>query len=88
MRERRRHPRFPSGHHLRLRADPPVGTIFVDARDVSERGLSFVSDVPLAVGELLVLALRRDDSFKVEVKVRNVRPDGARYVVGAERTSR
>jgi hypothetical protein len=87
MKERRRHRRFPFARHLRICGDPPLGEVVVDARDVSERGLSFVSDVPIAVGELLILALRRDDGFKVQIKVRNVRPEGARYVVGAERTS-
>ena len=88
MRERRRDTRFPFAKHLQLRADPPVGVVVVDARDVSARGLSFLSDVPLAVGELLVLALQRDDSFRVEVMVRNVRAEGPRFVIGAERTSR
>jgi hypothetical protein len=88
MRERRRDHRFPFAKHLQLLGDPPVGKIVVDARDVSERGLSFVTDVPLAIGELLVLALQRDDSFRVEVTVRNVRREGPRFVVGAERTSR
>jgi PilZ domain len=87
MPERRRHRRFPFARHLRLLADPPVGAITVDARDVSERGLSFITDIPFAIGELLILALRRDDSFRVEIKVRNVRRDGVHYIVGAERTS-
>jgi len=88
MTERRRHPRFPFATHLRLCADPPVGTVVVDALDVSERGMSFVTDVPLSIGELLVLGLHREASFKVEVKVRNVRRDGERFVIGAERTTR
>jgi hypothetical protein len=87
MKERRRHRRFPFARHLRISGDPPLGEITVDARDVSERGLSFVSDVPVTVGELLILGLRRGDEFRVQIKVRNVRPEGARYVVGAERTS-
>lgn len=87
MRERRRHPRFTFGKHLRISGDPPLGEIVVDARDVSERGVSFVSDVQVAVGELLILALQREPETKVQIKVRNVRAEGRRYVVGAERTS-
>ena len=87
MMERRRHRRFPFARHLRITGDPPLGEILVDARDVSERGLSFVSDVPMQVGELLILALRQNEGFRVQIKVRNVRAEGARYVVGAERTS-
>ncbi len=87
MKERRRHPRFPFGRHLRISGDPPLGEITVDARDVSERGLSFVSDVPVAVGELLILALVRAPETKVQIKVRNVRHEGSRYIVGCERTA-
>lgn len=87
MMERRRHPRFPFGRHLRISGDPPLGEITVDALDVSERGLAFVSDVPVAVGELLIMALERDPGIRVQIKVRNVRPNGPRYIVGAERTA-
>jgi len=86
--ERRRHSRFPFAHHLQVRADPPVGRILVNARDISERGLSFETDARLAVGQLIILGLRHADDFLVEAKVRNVRVEGGRYIVGAERTSR
>lgn len=87
MIERRRHVRFPFERHLQVRADPPIGRIVVDAHDVSESGLSFTTEQHLAVGDLIVLGLRDDDFFLVEATVRNVRKEGDRYVVGAERTS-
>jgi hypothetical protein len=84
--ERRRHPRFPFERHLQVRADPPVGRIVVDARDVSERGLSFTTDAKMAVGDLIVLGLRNEDFFLVEATVRNVREEDGHFVIGAERT--
>jgi hypothetical protein len=86
MVERRRHPRFPFEWHLHLRADPPVGRILVDGRDVSESGLSFITRAPLVEGDLIVLGLRDDDSFLVEATVRSVRREGELFVIGAERT--
>jgi hypothetical protein len=85
--DRRRHQRFPFDRHLQVRADPPVGHIVVDARDVSESGLSFVTAAPLSVGDLIVLGLRGEDFFLVEATVRNVRTEGGQFIVGAERTS-
>ena len=85
--ERRRHRRFPFARHLQVRGDPPVGRFVADVRDISERGVSFATDVRLAVGELIVLGLRHDDAFLVEATVRNVRVEDGRYVVGVERTS-
>jgi hypothetical protein len=85
--ERRRQARFPFERHLQVRADPPVGRILVEARDVSEIGLSFFSDAALAIGDLIVLGLRDEDFFLVEVTVRNVRREGERFVIGAERTA-
>ncbi len=85
--ERRRYPRFPFERHLQVRADPPVGRIVVEARDVSEAGLSFRTDQRFAIGDLIVLGLRDEDFFLVEVTVRNVREEGGCFVVGAERTS-
>jgi hypothetical protein len=84
--ERRRHPRFPFERHLQVRADPPVGRIVVEARDVSDIGLSFISEAALAVGDLIVLGLRDEDFFLVEATVRHVRREGERFVIGAERT--
>jgi hypothetical protein len=85
--ERRRHQRFPFDRHLQVRADPPVGRIIVDAKDVSESGLSFVTAARLSVGDLIVLGLRGEDFFLVEATVRNVRAEGDHFIVGAERTS-
>jgi len=85
--ERRRHPRYPFARHLQVRGDPPVGEFVAEVRDISERGVSFVTDVRLQVGELVVIGLRKDLGFLVEATVRNVRVDGGRYVVGVERTS-
>ncbi len=87
MVERRRHVRFPFERHLQVRADPPIGRIVVDAHDVSESGLSFSTRQELAIGDLIVLGLRDDDFFLVEATVRNVRKEGDRFIVGAERTS-
>jgi hypothetical protein len=87
MVERRRHVRFPFERHLQVRADPPVGRIVVDAKDVSESGLSFTTTMKLAVGDLIVLGLQNDDFFLVEATVRNVRAEGDHFIVGAERSS-
>ncbi len=84
--DRRRHIRYPFEWHLQLRADPPVGRVIVDGKDVSESGLSFTTKEPLEEGDLIVLGLRDDDSFLVEAQVRNVRQEGDYFVVGAERT--
>jgi PilZ domain len=87
MVERRRHVRFPFERHLQVRADPPVGRIVVDAKDVSESGLSFTTNEKLVVGDLIVLGLQNDDFFLVEATVRNVRQEGDHFIVGAERSS-
>ena len=87
MGERRRHPRYPFVAHLMIRADPPIGQMTVEARDVSESGFSFATREKLLVGDLIVLGLRNDDQFLVEATVRNVREEGDHFVVGAERTS-
>ena len=86
MVERRRHVRFPFERHLQVRADPPVGRIIVDAKDVSESGLSFTTHESLTVGDLIVLGLQNDDFFLVEATVRNVRREGDYFIVGAERS--
>jgi hypothetical protein len=83
--ERRRHARYPFERHLELRAPEPHGRLIVHAYDISESGFSFVSDVCLAVGDRIQLALRHDDDFFVEATVRNVRAEGERFVMGAER---
>jgi PilZ domain len=85
--ERRRHPRYSFARHLQVRGDPPVGRFVAEVRDVSERGVSFVTDVRLSVGELVVIGLRHDAGFLVEATVRNVRVEDGHYVVGVERTS-
>lgn len=61
------------------------GPLLVRAHDISESGFSFATDVPLHVGDHLLLALRHDDDFLVEARVRSVRADGALFIVGAER---
>jgi hypothetical protein len=83
--ERRRHVRYPFERPLELRAPDPLGRLVVRAHDISESGFSFVSDVSLSVGDRIELALRHDDNFFVEATVRNVRPDGDRFLIGAER---
>jgi hypothetical protein len=88
MIEKRRHPRFPFGQHLQLRTEHPAGRIVVDAKDVSESGLSFTTEQKLSVGDVIVLGLKEDDLFLIEARVRNVRKQGDYYVVGAERTPR
>ena len=81
--ERRRHARYPFERHLEVRA--PEGRMVVRANDISQGGFSFVSDKPLSVGDHIVLGLRHDDDFLVEATVRNIRADGERFIVGAER---
>jgi hypothetical protein len=84
--ERRRHARFPFGRFLEVRAPAPVGKMLVRARDVSERGFSFATEVDLQVGDRIQLGLRHDEDVLVEATVRNVRQEGGFFIVGAERT--
>ena len=83
--ERRRHARYPFERHLEVRAPAPLGSMLVRAHDISESGFSFASDVPLNVGDRIMLGLRHDDDVYVEAEVRNVRIEGAHFLVGAER---
>ena len=85
--ERRRHTRFPFERHVEVRAPAPHGRLLVRAHDICEHGFSFASDVELRVGDRIVLGLRHDDDVCVEAEVRNVRPAGAQFVVGAERVA-
>jgi hypothetical protein len=84
--ERRRHARYPFERHLEVRAPEPIGKLIVRAHDISESGFSFLSGVSLAIGARILLGLRNDDDFLVEATVRNVRPDGDHFLIGAERT--
>jgi len=83
--ERRRHVRYPFERSLELRAAD--GRMVVRAFDISESGFSFISELPLHVGERIELALRYDDEFYIVAMVRNVRDQEGRYLVGAERIS-
>ena len=83
--ERRRHARYPFERHLEVRAPAPHGRLLVRAHDISESGFSFASDVELHVGDRITLGLRNDDDVFVEAEVRNVRPVGAQFLIGAER---
>jgi len=83
--ERRRYVRYPFERHLEVRAPEPLGRMVVRANDISQGGFSFISDRPLHVGDPIVLGLRNDDDFLVEATVRNVRPFGEHFVIGAER---
>lgn len=83
--ERRRHVRFPFERHLEVRAPDPHGRMVVPARDISESGFSFTSEVSLAIGDRILLGLRHDDDHYVTAEVRNVRSEGGLFVVGAER---
>jgi hypothetical protein len=83
--ERRRHVRYPFGRHLEVRAAAPVGKILVKARDISERGFSFATEVSLQVGDRIQLGLRHDEDVLIEATVRNVRREGGCFIVGAER---
>lgn len=83
--ERRRHPRYPFERHLEVRAPAPHGRMLVRAHDISEGGFSFFTEAPLHVGDRLLLGLRSDDDVLVEATVRNVRPAGDQFLVGAER---
>jgi hypothetical protein len=85
--ERRRHERYPFGMHVEVRAPAPVGKMLVRARDVSERGFSFATEVCLQVGDRIQLGLRHDADVMVDATVRNVRREGALFIVGAERVS-
>jgi hypothetical protein len=83
--ERRRHVRYPFERPLDVRAPAPLGDMVVLAHDISQSGFSFVTEQALAIGDRIVLALRNDDDFFVEATVRNVRPHGAQFLIGAER---
>jgi hypothetical protein len=83
--ERRRHARYPFERHLEVRAPEPLGNMLVRAHDISESGFSFASDVPLKIGDRILLGLRHDDDVYVEAEVRNVRIEGGHFLVGAER---
>jgi hypothetical protein len=85
--ERRRHARFPFGRHLEVRAPAPIGKMLVRARDISERGFSFLTEVNLHVGDRIQLGLRHDEDVLVEATVRNVRREGELFVIGAERVA-
>jgi hypothetical protein len=84
--ERRRHARYPFGGHLEVRAPAPVGKMLVRARDISESGFSFATEVSLQVGDRIQLGLRHDEDMLVEATVRNVRLEGGSFIVGAETT--
>lgn len=83
--ERRRHARYPFERHLEVRAPAPYGRLLVRAHDISESGFSFASEVELHVGDRITLGLRHDDDVFVEAEVRNVRPVGETFLIGAER---
>jgi hypothetical protein len=83
--ERRRHARYPFERHLEVRAPAPLGRLLVRAHDISESGFSFASDIELHIGDRIMLGLRHDDDVYVEAEVRNVRHEGAHFIVGAER---
>jgi hypothetical protein len=84
MTERRRHTRYPFERELEVRAPDPLGHLLVRANDISASGFSFVSDLELQVGDVLILG-SEGDGFLVRATVRNVRPANGGFVVGAER---
>jgi hypothetical protein len=86
--ERRRHARYPFELHVEVRAAAPFGKLLVRAHDISESGFSFASEQELHIGDRILLGLRSDDEVYVEAEVRNVRPAGAQFIVGAERIAK
>jgi hypothetical protein len=82
--ERRRHARYRFGFHLEVRGPAPIGKMLVRARDISERGFCFATEVSLQVGDQIELGLRSDPDVVAAATVRNVRREAGWYVVGAE----
>ncbi len=101
--ERRNHARFPFSSRLEVRqrhgGQTPAGedverVARATAFDVSVGGLGFKSVLPLAIGDMISVALGgdveddetfADPEFLVHAVVRHVKRDGGEYVIGAER---
>jgi hypothetical protein len=83
----RRHPRFALGTPIEIRVSGTPSWATVVPRDVSESGMSFLSERPLDVGQPVRVCARArtGSSCIISGVVRRVVPFGDLYIIGVER---
>ncbi len=85
--ERRRDERRPFESHIEMQVSGEIYWLTVASRNLSQGGLSFVTAVPLSIGETICLGLRlsgEGEQLIVEARVRSVTARQNDFVVGVE----